>query len=101
MDAPGQVAHRSADADEPPGAARFRDPGRRGELLAHVGVERLEALGLGLAAGQEALVSRTAPSSQERIAVACRSSTRTSCMDPPPMSSVRPVSSVVEFTAAR
>ena len=44
---------------------------------------------------------RTAPSGHERMSTALRSSTRVSCIEPPPRSSATPSVSVVELTAAR
>ena len=88
---------RSRSAGRPrPATRRARSPPRRGRAAPSI------CLRLALPpSGMKRSVIRTAPSGQERPSIAARSSTRVSCIEPPPRSSTTPWESVVVLTAAR
>ena len=96
----GEVAHRAADPDDPrPGRCSH---GARTSAPATNARSSRSCLGLaGLSSGRKRSVMRTAPSGHESSSRASRRWTCTSCIEPPPMSSITPSASVVELTAAR
>ena len=93
----GEVADRAADrrpaARRRPATRRSRAPARRARAA--------PSSASSLPRSAKRSVMRTAPSGHERTSAASRSSTRVSCIEPPPRSSTTPSDSVVELTAAR